>query len=150
MKAEDVAMFSRRFMNELGAIMKDRIILDADEGKFQNNKKKLKYKSADYKMRKKTGKIPTKSSSADTQTSFVNMRLSGDTLNRMQSVVTNKGFDITYSNGEIVLGNANRGYDLYGLSNKNFAFLANQMEGELQRKIRLYEAADIEINLGKK
>ena len=78
------------------------------------------------------------------------MRLSGDTLNRMQSVVTNKGFDITYSNGEIVLGNANRGYDLYGLSNKNFAFLANQMEGELQRKIRLYEADDIEINLGKK
>ena len=154
MKAEDVAMFSRRFMKELGAIMKDRIILDADEGKFQNNKKKLKYKSADYKMRKKAGKAISlkkkKNVSADTQTSFVNMRLSGDTLNRMQSVVTNKGFDITYSNGEIVLGNANRGYDLYGLSNKNFAYLANQMEGELQRKIRLYEADDIEINLGKK
>ena len=116
MKAQDVAIFSRRFMDELGAVMKDRIILDADEGKFQNNKKKLKYKSAEYKIRKKAGKALSgkkKGVSADTQTSFVNMRLSGDTLNRMQSVVTNKGFDITYSNGEIVLGNANRGYDLY-------------------------------------
>ena len=153
MKAQDVAMFSRRFMGELGAIMKDRIIFDADRGVFQNNKKKLKYKSAEYKMRKKAGKALSgkrKGVSADTQTSFVNMRLSGDTLNRMQSVVTNKGFDITYTNGEIVLGNAEHGYNLYGLNNRNFAFLANQMEGELQRKIRLYEADDIEINLGKK
>jgi len=154
MKAKDVILFSQQFMEEMGQITVGRIKSDANDGKFQNNKSKLKYKSLEYKARKKAGKaIPLKKKknvSADTQTSFVNMRLSGDTLNRMQSVVTNKGFDITYSNGEIVLGNANRGYDLYGLSNKNFAFLANQMEGELQRKIRLYEADDIEINLGKK
>ena len=48
MKAQDVAIFSRRFMGELGEIMKDRIIFDADRGVFQNNKKKLKYKSAEY------------------------------------------------------------------------------------------------------
>ena len=150
MKAEDVAIFSRRFMEELGAIMKDRIILDADEGKFQNNKKKLKYKSAEYKLRKKAGKAGKKGVSTDTETSFVNMRLTGDTLNRIKGVGTKNGFAITYANGEIVEGNAKRGYDLYGLSDKNMSYLATHLENEIQRKILIYEAQDETINLGKK
>jgi len=154
MQVKDVILFSQQFMSEMGEITKGRIEQDADKGKFQNNKSKLKYKSLEYKTRKKAGKALSgkkkKGVSADTQTNFVNMRLTGDTLNRIKSTATDKGFAITFDNAEIVLGNAKRGYDLYGLSNKNMAFLANNLEGEIQRKINLYEAEDEIINLGKK
>jgi hypothetical protein len=77
------------------------------------------------------------------------MRLTGDTLKRIGAVATGKGFTITFDNGEIVTGNAKRGYDLYGLSNANMSFLATNLETEIERKIRKYEADDIDINLGK-
>ena len=154
MQASEVVLFSQQFMAEMGEITKARIEQDADKGKFQNNKSKLKYKSFEYKTRKKAGKALSgkkkKGVSADTQTSFVNMRLTGDTLNKIQSVPTDKGFTISFGNAEIVLGNAKRGYDLYGLSNKNMAFLAGSFEDEIQRKINLFEADDEIINLGKK
>lgn len=154
MRVKDVILFSQQFMKEMGQITVGRIKTDANDGKFQNNKSKLKYKSLEYKARKKAGKaIPLKKKknvSADTQTNFVNMRLTKDTQNKIVSVPTDKGFTITFGNAEIVLGNAKRGYDLYGLSNKNMAFLANNLEGEIQRKINLYEAEDEIINLGKK
>jgi hypothetical protein len=150
MKAQEVAVFTKGFMDRTAEIMAGRIVLDADDGKFQNNKKKLKYKSAEYKLRKKAGKAGKKGVSTDTQTSFVNMRLTGDTLNRIKGVGTKNGFAITYANGEIVEGNAKRGYDLYGLSDKNMSYLATHLENEIQRKILIYEAQDETINLGKK
>tara|TARA_R100000458_G_C8271035_1_gene245763 strand:- start:1444 stop:1908 length:465 start_codon:yes stop_codon:yes gene_type:complete len=153
MKAQDLAVFTAQFMDETAEIMAGRIVLDADDGKFQNNKKNLKYKSAEYKLRKKAGKALSgkkRGVSADTQTKFVNMRLSNDTLNRIKGVGTKNGFAITYANGEIVEGNAKRGYDLYGLSDKNMSYLATHLENEIQRKILIYEAQDETINLGKK
>ena len=77
------------------------------------------------------------------------MRLTGDTLNRIVGVGTKNGFAITYANGEIVEGNAKRGYDLYGLSDKNMSFLATHMENEIQRKILIYEAQDEIIDMSK-
>jgi len=65
-------------------------------------------------------------------------------------VSSSKGFTITFDNGEIVTGNAKHGYDLYGLSNKNLSFLATNLENEIERKVRKYEADDITVNLGKK
>ena len=146
--ASEIPVFSKQYMSELGEIIAGRIIQDADSGKFQNNKKGLKYKSEQYKLRKKTGKA-VKGTSADTQTNFVNMRLTGDTLKRIGAVATGKGFTITFDNGEIVTGNAERGYDLYGLSNANLSFLATNLEDEIERKVRKYESGDLEINLGK-
>jgi hypothetical protein len=146
--ASEIPIFSNQYMEELGQIMAGRIVQDAGDGKFQNNRKNLKYKSVEYKTRKKAG-TAVKNTSADTHTSFVNMRLTGDTLKRIGAVATNKGFTITFDNGEIVTGNAKRGYDLYGLSNANMSFLATNLENEIERKIRKYEADDIDINLGK-
>jgi len=150
MKAQDLAVFTKGFMDETAEIMAGRIVLDADDGKFQNNKKKLKYKSAEYKLRKKASKAGKKGVPTDTETSFVNMRLTSDTLNRIKGIGTKNGFAITYANGEIVEGNAKRGYDLYGLSNKNMSYLATHLENEIERKILIYEAQDETINLGKK
>tara|TARA_R110002020_G_scaffold197230_2_gene398283 strand:+ start:247 stop:702 length:456 start_codon:yes stop_codon:yes gene_type:complete len=146
--ASEIPIFSNQFMKEIGAIMAGRIVQDADRGKFQNNKKNLKYKSAEYKTRKKAG-TAVEVTSADTQTNFVNMRLTGDTLKRIGAVATSKGFTITFENGEIVTGNAKRGYDLYGLSNDNMSFLAKNLENEIERKVRKYEADDLDIHLGK-
>ena len=136
-------------MEELGEVMAGRIVHDADRGVFQNNTKSHKYKSAEYKARKKAGTAVSGSTSADTHTSFVNMRLTGDTLKKIGAVATGKGFAITFDNGEIITGNAKRGYDLYGLSNKNLSFLATNLETEIERKIRKYEADDLDIKLGK-
>jgi|TARA_Y100000356_G_C11165870_1_gene238590 hypothetical protein len=149
MKATEVAVFTKRFMDRTAEIMAGRIVLDADDGKFQNNKRRLKYKSAEYKIRKKAGKAGGKGVSTDRNINFVNMRLTGDTLNRIKGVGTKNGFAITYDNGEIVQGNADRGYDLYGLSNKNMSFLATHLENEIERKIRLFEAQDQTLNIGK-
>ena len=149
-RASDIPIFSKRFMGETGEIMAGRIVQDAGRGVFQNNTKSHRYKSAIYKARKKAGKAVSGSTSADTHTSFVNMRLTGDTLKRIGAVATSKGFTITFDNGEIITGNAKRGYDLYGLSNKNLSFLATNLENEIERKVRKYEADDITVNLGKK
>ena len=157
--ASEIPIFSNRYMGELGEIIAGRIVDDADRGRFQNNKRNLKYKSAEYKKAKKRGMTSLRtgkkykslgSTSTDTQTNFVNMRLTGDTLKRIGAVATRKGFTITFDNGEIVTGNAKRGYDLYGLSNANMSFLATNLEDEIERKIRRYESDDIDINLGKK
>ena len=156
--ASEIPIFSNQFMKELGEIMAGRIVQDAGDGKFQNNKRGLNYKSAEYKTAKKRGMTSLRTgkkykslgtSSTDTHTNFVNMRLTGDTLKRIGAVATNKGFTITFDNGEIVTGNAKHGYDLFGLSNKNLSFLANDLENEIERKIRKYEADDLDVNLGK-
>ena len=148
-RASDIPIFSNQYMKELGEVMAGRIVHDADRGVFQNNTKSHKYKSAEYKARKKSGTAVSGSTSADTHTSFVNMRLTGDTLKRIGAVATSKGFTITFDNGEIITGNAKRGYALYGLSNKNLSFLATNLETEIERKIRKYEADDLDIKLGK-
>ena len=156
--ASEIPIFSNQFMLELGEKMAGRIVHDADRGVFQNNTRSHKYKSAEYKTAKKRGMTSLRtgkkyefldSSSTDTQTNFVNMRLTGDTLKRIGAVATSKGFTISFENGEIVTGNAKRGYDLYGLSNKNLSFLAKNLENEIERKVRKYEADDLDIHLGK-
>ena len=148
-RASDIPIFSNQYMEKLGELKAGRIVHDADRGVFQNNTKSHKYKSAEYKARKKSGTLDTGSTSADTHTSFVNMRLTGDTLKKIGAVATSKGFTITFDNGEIVTVKAKHGYDLFGLSNKNLSFLANDLENEIERKIRKYEADDLDVNLGK-
>ena len=73
MKATEVAVFTKRFMDRTAEIMAGRIVLDADDGKFQNNKRRLKYKSAEYKIRKKAGKAGGKGVSTDRNINFVPM-----------------------------------------------------------------------------
>ncbi|QDP60025.1 MAG: hypothetical protein GOVbin4580_45 [Prokaryotic dsDNA virus sp.] len=133
-------------MDQLGRKVAGRIILDAGKGIFQNNKKKLKYKSETYKQAKKAGKASGKVS-ADRTTNFVNMRLTGDTLNKLSSSPSKKGFNIDYGNPLVILGNAKRDYDLYGISFKNLSFISKSLQREINRKISQYEKEDIEINL---
>lgn len=75
------------------------------------------------------------------------MRLTGDTHNKITSTPTKRGFNIDYGNSLIVLGNAKRDYDLYGISNKNLSFISRSLQKEINRKISEYEKQDIEIKI---
>jgi hypothetical protein len=146
MNLGQVPIFTQNFMARLGRTVRGRIVQDSLKGIFQNNKKGFKYKSESYKQSKKAGKITGKVS-ADKTTKFVNMRLTGDTHNKITSTPTKRGFNIDYGNSLIVLGNAKRDYDLYGISNKNLSFISRSLQREINRKISEYEKQDIEIKI---
>jgi hypothetical protein len=139
-----------KLMRKLAFDAIDKIQKDASEGKFQNNKSGLPYRSESYKrykangMRGKTGVKLKKyrNQATDTQTAFVNMNLTGRTLRGMRGTGKTDTAIITYDRGEIVLGNKNRkphGYDIYDLSEKNKEFIAERFTQELlDRNIKKY------------
>ena len=142
----------------------DKITLDASKGKFQNGRSGYQYSNQgakvgfrtingravnidSYKNRKAAGmRYPNgqrvkgfENQSTDTQTSFVNMKLTGRTLRGMRASGKTDTAIITYDRGEIVLGNEKRGYDIYDLSNKNKEFIADRFGKELlDRNIKKY------------
>jgi hypothetical protein len=91
-------------------------------------------------MQGKNGKLKAfRNQATDTQTAFVNMRLTGRTLRSMRASSKTDTAIITYDRGEIVLGNQKRGYDIYDLSNKNKEFIAERFGKELlDRNIKKY------------
>ena len=91
-------------------------------------------------MQGKNGKLKAfRNQSTDTQTAFVNMKLTGRTLRSMRGSGKTDTAIITYDRGEIVLGNQKRGYDIYDLSNKNKEFIAERFGKELlDRNIKKY------------
>ena len=122
MRIDQVVKPNSKVMSKLAQDAIDKITLDASKGKFQNGKLKA-----------------FKGQSTDTTTSFVNMRLTGRTLRGMRGSGKTDTAIITYDRGEIVLGNAKRGYDIYDLSNKNKEFIAKRFGKELlDRNIKKY------------
>lgn len=135
-------------MSKLAQDAIDKIQLDASKGRFQNNKSGLQYKSDTYKrykannmkgFRTKKKLKAFKNQSTDTHTAYVNMKLTGRTLRSMRPSGKKDVAIITFDRGEIVLGNQEKGYDIYGLSNKNLDFVAKRFEKEiLDRNIKKY------------
>ena len=146
MRIDKVVKPNSKAMRKLAQDAIDKIILDASEGKFQNNNSGYRYKSDTYKkykansMQGRNGKLKAfKGQSTDTNTSFVNMRLTGRTLRGMRASAKTDTAIIAYDRGEIVLGNQKRGYDIYDLSNKNQKFIAERFGKELlDRNIKKY------------
>jgi len=157
-----------KVMSKLAQDAIDKITLDASKGKFQNGRSGYQYSNKgakvgfrtivvngkkrvvnidSYKNRKASGMRYSngqrvkgfEKKATDTQTSFVNMRLTGRTLRSMRASSKPDTAIITYDRGEIVLGNQKRGYDIYDLSNKNKEFIANRFGEELlDRNIKKY------------
>ena len=79
--------------------------------------------------------------SVNSQTSYVDMNLTKRTLRGMRPTSNRNTAIVTYDRGEIVLGNAKRGYDIYDLSNKNKEFIVDRFNKEiLDRNIKKYTA----------
>ena len=153
MRLDQVVKPNSKVMTKLAQDAIDKITLDASKGKFQNDRSGYSYKSDTYRkykansMRGKNGKLKAfANQSTDTQTSFVNMKLTGRTLRSMRGSGKTDTAIITYDRGEIVLGNQKRGYDIYDLSNKNKEFIAERFGKELlDRNIKKYVSKTITI-----
>lgn len=146
MRIDQVVKPNSKVMSKLAQDAIDKITLDASKGKFQNDRSGFSYKNDTYKnykansMQGKNGKLKAfRNQATDTQTAFVNMRLTGRTLRSMRASSKTDTAIITYDRGEIVLGNQKRGYDIYDLSNKNKEFIAERFGKELlDRNIKKY------------
>ena len=164
MRIDQVVKPNAKVMSKLAQDAIDKITLDASKGKFQNGRSGYQYSNQgakigfrtingravnidSYKNRKAAGmRYPNgqrvkgfENQSTDTQTSFVNMKLTGRTLRGMRASGKTDTAIITYDRGEIVLGNEKRGYDIYDLSNKNKEFIADRFGKELlDRNIKKY------------
>ena len=168
MRIDQVVKPNSKVMSKLAQDAIDKITLDASKGKFQNGRSGFRYSDKgsnvgfrtivvngkkrvvnidSYKNRKASGmryangkKIKGyENQSTNTRTSFVDMRLTGNTLDTMFASSNTDTAIITYNKGEIVLGNKKLGYDIYDLSDKNKEFIAERFGKELlDRNIKKY------------
>jgi len=154
MKLPDIPKVTNNFMKTLAQLGIDEIQHDASKGKFQNGARSKSYKSSTYKRYKRnsmtgitTGKKlkAFKNQSTDTQTSFVNMKLTGRTFRGMRAGSKKDTGIITFDRGEIVLGNRKRGYDIYDLSNENKELILEDLEKLYSQRIKKYVSKDIII-----
>ena len=157
MNAADIVKIKRDTFKKAGELAKSRIIEDADKGVFQNNRSGFGYKSRTYKRYKQKGMTGASGSklkafrgkSTNTKVNNVNMRLTGETLRRINVKNLVDGFKLVFARGQIVEGNANRhGYDLYDLSKKNRDRIAKFFMKRIEKNIKNYTSKPINIKIG--
>ena len=157
MRNQDIHKIPRNIFKKAGELAKSRIIEDADKGIFQNNRQNFKYKSKTYKRYKSnamTGANKTKlkafrGKSTNTKVNNVNMRLTGETLRRINVKNLVDGFKLVFARGQIVEGNANRhGYDIFDLNKKNLKRLFRFFEKRIENNIKEYTSKPINIRVG--
>ena len=88
--------------------------------------------------------------STNTKVNNVNMRLTGETLRRIAVKNIKNGFRLIFARGGIVEGNANRGYDIYDLNDKNYNSIMNFIANRLDINIKKYTEKPITIKVGSK
>jgi|TARA_R100001443_G_scaffold15188_1_gene25096 hypothetical protein len=154
MKLPDIPKVTNSFMRTLAQLGIDEIQHDASKGKFQNGAKNKSYTSRTYKRYKRNSMTGIRTGkklkgfgnqSTDTQTSFVNMKLTGRTFRGMRAGSKKDTAIITYDRGEIVLGNRKRGYDIYDLSKENKELILEDLEALYSQRIKKYVSKDIII-----
>ena len=157
MRNQDIHKIPRNIFKKAGELAKSRIIEDADKGIFQNNRQNFKYKSKTYRRYKSnamTGANKTKlkafrGKSTNTKVNNVNMRLTGETLRRINVKNIDDGFKLVFARGQIVEGNANRhGYDIFDLNKKNLKRLFRFFEKRIENNIKEYTSKPINIRVG--
>ena len=157
MRIQDIDKIARNIFKKAGELAKSRIIEDADKGIFQNNRQNFKYKSKTYRRYKSnamTGANKTKlkafrGKSTNTKVNNVNMRLTGETLRRINVKNLVDGFKLVFARGQIVEGNANRhGYDIFDLNKKNLKRLFRFFEKRIENNIKEYTSKPINIRVG--
>ena len=158
MRNQDIHKIPRNIFKKAGELAKSRIIEDADKGIFQNNRQNFKYKSKTYRRYKSnamTGANKTKlkafrGKSTNTKVNNVNMRLTGETLRRIAVKNIKNGFRLIFARGGIVEGNADKGYDIYDLNDKNYNSIMNFIANRLDINIKKYTEKPITIKVGSK
>jgi hypothetical protein len=165
MRLDRALNFTPKLWNQVGLFIRGAIKEDALKGIMQDDKRP-RYKQTKYKaykkndMRKfgigeeKKGKGDRlkgfESRSINTDTSKVNLHLTGDMLRQVQVKPTSNSVRITFLQGEKVLGNKRHGYNVFGVRNKNkknaLRFLDRQIEKTLKKEI----SKPINLKIGKR
>ena len=157
MNAADIVKIKRDTFKKAGELAKSRIIEDADKGVFQNNRSGFGYKNRTYKRYKQKGMTGASGSklkafrgkSTNTKVNNVNMRLTGETLRRINVKNLVDGFKVVFARGQIVEGNANRhGYDIFDLNKKNLKRLFRFFEKRIEKNIKEYTSKPVNIRVG--
>ena len=87
--------------------------------------------------------------STNTKVNNVNMRLTGETLRRINVKNLVDGFKLVFAKGQIVEGNANRhGYDIFDLNKKNLKRLFRFFEKRIEKNIKEYTSKPVNIRVG--
>lgn len=148
MKAHQVLDIPRELWAKIGGQTATRIVKDADKGIGYKGKLKP-YKSEIYKQRKAAGKAAPKGVSASRQINPPNLRLTGVMLNSISAQnPTKHGVEIIFRDGLKVEGNAKRGRDIYGISDKNERILLNDLSTHIKKNLNKYAKKSIEVKIG--
>ena len=157
MNAADIVKIKRDTFKKAGELAKSRIIEDANNGVFQNDKASVpKYSDTyrNYKVRGMVGfrgkKLKQYKGKSINTSPKPNMRLTGETLRRIAVRNIKNGFRLIFARGGIVEGNADRGYDIYDLNNKNYNSIMNFIANRLDINIKKYTEKPITIKVGSK
>ena len=157
MNAADIVKIKRDTFKKAGELAKSRIIEDANNGVFQNDKATVpKYSDTyrNYKVRGMVGfrgkKLKQYKGKSINTSPKPNMRLTGETLRRIAVRNIKNGFRLIFARGGIVEGNADKGYDIYDLNDKNYNSIMNFIANRLDINIKKYTEKPITIKVGSK
>ena len=157
MNAVDIVKIKRDTFKKAGELAKSRIIEDANNGVFQNDKASVpKYSDTyrNYKVRGMVGfrgkKLKQYKGKSINTSPKPNMRLTGETLRRIAVRNIKNGFRLIFARGGIVEGNADKGYDIYDLNDKNYNSIMNFIANRLDINIKKYTEKPITIKVGSK
>ena len=167
---EKIPVLGSKFWNQTGEKFVDWIMADALKGIFQNNTSGYQYASDSYKRLKarymertkdsKGGNKGTKvksyfaTSVISNETAFVNMVVSGRTINSLRPIHSDDtSVTVSYATDKIVtdriIYNTPRGYDIVGLNTKNREIVRNRIIDEYKKRQIEFIPKNIVITVGK-
>ena len=165
MKLDRALNFTPKLWDQVGQFVRGAIKQDALKGIMQDERKP-KYQSNKYKkykkndMRKfgigedKIGKGDRlkgfEGRSLNTNTSRVNLHLTGDMFKKVQVKSTSNSAIITFLQVEKVLGNKSHGYNVFGLRNKNRKNALRFLDKQVKKNLKKITSKPINIKIDKR
>ena len=86
----------------------------------------------------------------NTDTSKVNLHLTGDMFKQVQVKPTSNSARITFLQGEKVLGNKRHGYNVFGLRNKNRKNALRFLDRQIEKTLKKETSKPINLKIGKR
>jgi hypothetical protein len=165
MKLDRALHFTPKLWNQVGQFVRGAIKQDALKGIMQDDKRP-RYRSQSYKKYKKNdmrkfGRGEDKVGKGErlkgfegrpinTNTSKVDLHLTGDMFKQVQVKPTSNSATITFLQGEKVLGNRKHGYNVFGLRNKNRKKALNFLDRQIEKTLKKETSKPINLKMGKR
>ena len=151
MKASEILTQKAKDWLILGGKLVTRILEDTNKGISQDGDGRTKdfppY-TIDYALKKVKGIKTKKGLSKSRQVSPPNLKLTGVMLNSLKAQKpTSSSVELNYRDGLKFEGNAKRGRNVYGLNDKNEAFVKEYFEEIIDDRIIKFNKKDIVIDL---